>query len=161
MTNQWHNEELEWLKSELQRAQDDRVKVLVLTHHVPTRGNASACISPYPDGPVTDAFSTSLEELLRPPIACWLFGHTHTSSQLTYDVASGRLRAIEPATKGLKHPSERKLKRKLRTAECVLLASNQLGYPNDGGHLKSNFNPFMTAYISTGGDIVSLAPSLP
>jgi len=170
VTTSWHFEELEWLQREIKRCEKDGKKAVVLTHHTPTRGIPNrAHVAPEPfcfsDSAVTDAFSTSLEYMIQPPIVAWLFGHTHHSSALTYEWSNDNLRSLEPASKGSIHPAACKLKKKIDTTRQILLASNQMGYPFKGEHSKkggegSCYNPFMTLYVSLERDVASLGPSV-
>ena len=74
-TNRWHREEREWLEQQLHFARDNKESVLVLTHHTPSFSRTS---HPQHDGTsLSHAFSSNLDHLLQPPVAAWLFGHTH------------------------------------------------------------------------------------
>lgn len=74
-TNQWHADEVKWLKSELEALPPGH-QALVLTHHAPTFKRTS---NPVHDGsPIGSAFATDLEWLLQTgKIHTWAFGHTH------------------------------------------------------------------------------------
>ena len=73
-----HREHVAWLGGELKRAEDDGVRLVVLTHHAPLLDGTSA---PCQDNsPLMSAFATDLPHLLRPPVALWVYGHTHFSA---------------------------------------------------------------------------------
>ena len=146
----------------------------MLTHHAPTRHD----VSTFPDTPITDGtmpcpfvfcvihfvccvllgFATSLEAMLKPPIACWLFGHTHYSSAQKFEFRRSR---FKPLDLGSAPTRAAKLKKKLNPAKEVLVCSNQLGYSHHGEAKTSRFNPFMTLSVQNfEGGRVSLAPSV-
>ncbi len=76
----WHAQDLAWLTAELQRAKDDGVPVVVMTHHAPVRDS----ISPFYDGdPLTGAFANDLQDLIetyQPKV--WVHGHVHNQVEL-------------------------------------------------------------------------------
>jgi len=75
-TNQWHKEELEWLKDEIQKSREKNEKMIILTHHSPIFGNG--CNNPEMwDDETNYAFSTDLVELMNEDILLWGYGHTH------------------------------------------------------------------------------------
>ena len=74
-TNQWHKDELEWITDEIEKAKQEGERVLVMTHHAPTKRRTSA--PKHTGGGMQSGFATDLEHLLCPPVAGWLFGHTH------------------------------------------------------------------------------------
>lgn len=106
----------------------------------------------------------------RPPIAAWLFGHTHWSSQQVFNIESGRIkarcqthpnpRACSGSIEGLsdiftprdlawlqgldrgEYPVRpAKLERRIITGKEVLVASNQLGYMHFKEYDQPNPNP--------------------
>jgi len=77
-TNAFHSQELTWLKEEIEKASKAEEPVIVLTHHAPSFRNTS---NPKHNGsPVSHAFQTDLESMLKKPLLAWCFGHTHYSS---------------------------------------------------------------------------------
>lgn len=80
--NQAHAEDLHWLTSECAaiRAKEPQRRVIVLTHHAPTKIGTSA--PKYEDSPFASAFSTELtaHPVWTAPISIWVYGHTHHNS---------------------------------------------------------------------------------
>jgi len=77
-SQQWFNEEKQWLQEQIAEARKNGEKVLVLTHHAPSRRGTSA---PEFDGSENNsAFASDLEVMMGDPIKVWCFGHTHFSS---------------------------------------------------------------------------------
>jgi len=75
---QWHNEEVQWLKAQIEEAKNKGEKVLILTHHAPSLRGTSA---PRFEGSENNgAFASDLESMMGYPVAAWCFGHTHYSS---------------------------------------------------------------------------------
>jgi predicted phosphodiesterase len=76
-TNALHARDLAFLRAAIARAEADGVPLVVVTHHAPSmRGTSHARNA---GGPLTRAFATPLDALLRPPVAAWVHGHTHFS----------------------------------------------------------------------------------
>eukprot|EP01102_Stenamoeba_stenopodia_P018115 TRINITY_DN6603_c0_g1_i2.p2 TRINITY_DN6603_c0_g1~~TRINITY_DN6603_c0_g1_i2.p2 ORF type:complete len:183 (-),score=30.88 TRINITY_DN6603_c0_g1_i2:15-563(-) len=72
-------DELQYIKDQIEEAKRENQRVVVLTHHTPLMKGTS---HPQYDGSSTNcAFSTDLSSILGPPIALWCFGHTHFSSE--------------------------------------------------------------------------------
>jgi len=75
-TNQWHKNELEWLKSEIQKSREKNEKMIIFTHHSPIFGNG--CSNPEMWEDETNfAFSTDLMDMMKEDILLWAYGHTH------------------------------------------------------------------------------------
>lgn len=75
--NRVHRDDLAWLESQLYEACIDCKKVVVLTHHAPTRRGTSA--PKYCGNEFSTSFSTHLEHLFKLPVIVWAHGHTHYS----------------------------------------------------------------------------------
>lgn len=77
-----HARDLEWLTNECAaiRAQEPHRRVIVLSHHAPTRHGTSA--PQHANSPLTSAFATELttHTVWASPITVWAFGHTHHNS---------------------------------------------------------------------------------
>jgi len=97
--NEWHCQDVTWLKKELKRAQKDRVKAIVFTHHAPLQKGTSNPQFEKRKGPalyVNEAFRTDLSDLLiRYQPHAWAFGHTHWHCFFTHE-DSGTLIASHP-----------------------------------------------------------------
>jgi len=80
--NNAHTADLDWLTNECAtiRAQEPHRRIIVLTHHAPTRHGTSA--PKYADSLVASAFATELttHRVWASPILLWAFGHTHFNS---------------------------------------------------------------------------------
>lgn len=83
--NRAHEQDLQWLTNECAaiRAQEPHRRVIVLTHHAPTKIGTSA--PKYEDSPINSAFSTELSShpVWTAPISTWVYGHTHHNSDRT------------------------------------------------------------------------------
>ncbi|WP_028228928.1 metallophosphoesterase [Paraburkholderia ferrariae] len=73
-----HAHALAWLKTEL--AKPFAGKTIVVTHHAPHRLSLAAR---YANDLASGGFVSDLDALVRPPVALWLHGHTHTSFDYT------------------------------------------------------------------------------
>lgn len=76
--NEVHAAELEWLKSAIATVEAAGKKAIVLTHHAPSCHGTSN--PKHANSPISSAFGSNLEYLLKPPVVLWMFGHTHYSS---------------------------------------------------------------------------------
>jgi len=65
ITNQFHTEDVNWLRSEIEKGKTNNEPVIILTHHAPYLTDEG-----WLDG-------TDLHELFNAPVAVWCFGHTH------------------------------------------------------------------------------------
>jgi len=73
-TNQWHKDELQWLKDEIAKAKVNNERVVVMTHHAPWMKGTSD--PQFDESPINCAFSTDLSSLIDKPVTAWIFGHT-------------------------------------------------------------------------------------
>ena len=76
--NEVHAAELEWLQSAIANVKAAGKKAIVLTHHAPSCCGTSA--PEHINSPISSAFGSNLEYILKPPVVLWMFGHTHYSS---------------------------------------------------------------------------------
>ncbi|QGZ62878.1 metallophosphoesterase [Paraburkholderia acidisoli] len=67
-----------WLETELRRPFAG--KTIVVTHHAPHRHSLA---ERYASDPVSAGFVNDLATLVRPPVALWVHGHTHTGFDYT------------------------------------------------------------------------------
>jgi Icc-related predicted phosphoesterase len=76
-----HRHDLQFLETQLCLRQDDEIKIVVVTHHLPT----FQCIAPKYRNCKTlnTGFATSLEYLMGPNVKYWMCGHTHTRAVTT------------------------------------------------------------------------------
>jgi len=80
--NRWHQEEVDWLKTELTKAVENSERVVVLTHHSPLF-NCGSSDPQYFCSPSNSAFCTDLSEFMGKPIELWAYGHTHWFQDMT------------------------------------------------------------------------------
>lgn len=74
-TNRWNKESIQFLTEELNKANENKEQVLVLTHHAPIFEHTSSL--EYKGSIGTLAFANQLQSLLGSPLHTWVFGHTH------------------------------------------------------------------------------------
>ena len=88
----WHGEDVEWLQRELQKAEEQGIPTVVLTHHAPLKN----CASSHPDfmgdrvqESANSACCTDLRPLLKrygnSILRAWLYGHTHWFQDMTVE----------------------------------------------------------------------------
>jgi len=148
-TNAWHARELAWLEGELSRAEADGRRCVVLTHHAPTFHEA--CPPKHRTSALNCAFCSDLERLLRPPVAAWLYGHTHWSTWQRFRRPPGGT----PGVPGCWSSLEAELDA-LGEAACaaeageILVASNQLGY-GTAEHLCARCRPALLLELPPDG----------
>jgi len=75
ITNQWHKENVEWLKKELEEIQSSKSNVIIATHHAPLLDDGCAHPDLF-DWEVKHMLGTNLN-LFQPCISSWIYGHTH------------------------------------------------------------------------------------
>jgi predicted phosphodiesterase len=81
-TNQWHEEDVRWLSSELKLHPE--TPTIILTHHAPLmRGTSDARYEQKNRG-LNHGFATNLEGLFHRQVKLWCFGHTHHSADFTF-----------------------------------------------------------------------------
>eukprot|EP00727_Mastigamoeba_balamuthi_P004813 m51a1_g1433 hypothetical protein (613) ;mRNA; f:88850-91557 len=81
-TNSWHMQDRAFIQSELELAKDENQKVVVLSHHAPVAQCCSSAAEFY-DKPANHGFMTDLSHMFGPPMAAWLYGHTHWFQDMT------------------------------------------------------------------------------
>jgi len=75
-----HQEDVEWIKKQINNAKARSKRLVLLTHHAPT-GLNTLDEEAREQGPEVQTITyTNLEHLFGPPLAVWCFGHTHWSS---------------------------------------------------------------------------------
>ena len=78
--NKFHDESIDFLSKELQRAKEDNKDVIILTHHAPTDYKTI-----YPEAdPKTNPIGygmnyASMEQYFKKPLVAWFSGHTHSN----------------------------------------------------------------------------------
>lgn len=82
-TNRWHEDELQYILSEVQLAREENQVAIVLTHHAPLLKGTSH--PRYTGELLNHGFSTDLSVHMGNPIAVWCYGHTVSSFYLTQE----------------------------------------------------------------------------
>ncbi|KAL3162689.1 hypothetical protein ABBQ38_008733 [Trebouxia sp. C0009 RCD-2024] len=95
--NEVHAAELEWLTSEIAKVKASGRQAVVLTYHAPSCRGTSA--PEHIDSPISSAFGSDIEYLLKPPVVLWMFGHTHYSSDQ-------RINGVRLCSNQLGYPNE-------------------------------------------------------
>jgi hypothetical protein len=113
-----HAADVAWLTAELALAEADGVRLLVVTHHAPSKAGTSAPKNR--GGPLDCAFASDLDRLLVPPVAAWIHGHTHFSHQTLRKFDQQTLRKFDQNAEG-----------------CgVWLVANQRGYADNPSEVR-------------------------
>jgi len=76
--NHKHFKAVQFLKKELQRANKDGKRLVVVTHHAPYLRNTSR--EEHRGSKLSSAFATDLTPLITYPVVAWAYGHTHHSN---------------------------------------------------------------------------------
>lgn len=76
--NACHSLNVDFLRTEIARATDEGVQLVIMTHHAPLE--SGVCRPQQEGNALSSAFQTDLSELMGPPVAVWCFGHTHYCS---------------------------------------------------------------------------------
>ena len=76
-TNIIHAKEKRMLESQIDYWGTQKTQVCVITHHMPS----FTLISPrYKDSPLNYCFASNCEDLMKPHVRAWIYGHTHNVS---------------------------------------------------------------------------------
>jgi hypothetical protein len=79
LTNNWHEQTVRWLTIEIDRCEQERKHVVVLSHHLPTELLIN---KRYKGSKYNCAFYSDLDMLLQGPIRAWICGHSHHHVQM-------------------------------------------------------------------------------
>lgn len=77
--NAMHERHKQWLKKSLKDIENEERTAIVLTHHAPTNRNTSA--PQHDTSPLSSAFYTDLDDMIKLPAVAFVSGHTHFSNQ--------------------------------------------------------------------------------
>lgn len=75
--NKLFNENYEFIEEEIKKAEIDNKKLIVITHHVPSFNLIN---DKYKTGYMSlynQCFASQCDSLIKEPILCWIYGHTH------------------------------------------------------------------------------------
>lgn len=75
--NERHAKERKWLEKEIELCGCEDKQLIVVTHHCPSFTNT--CRLEHRGGSEQSLFCTSMDGLLKPPVALYVFGHSHYS----------------------------------------------------------------------------------
>lgn len=70
---QKHQQHREWLENIITNPPPETKKMVILTHHAPSIQMLRE------QGGNTGAYASDCDDLFKPPVVCWLSGHTHDS----------------------------------------------------------------------------------
>lgn len=73
--NRSHWEDRSWLLREIAACAEEARPAVVVTHHLPSFQLIASRFAGA--GRINAAFASDVEELIRPPVAAWIAGHTH------------------------------------------------------------------------------------
>jgi len=85
--NQLHQEQLKWIENQLEKAKLDQKRVVLLTHHAPTKNSVDT--GRYQTDPVysqtysTETLKGKIQDSFGDIIEYWCFGHTHDNVNFT------------------------------------------------------------------------------
>ena len=78
LVNRWHWDDRMWLLREIAACAEEARPAVVVTHHLPSFQLISARFAGA--GRINAAFASDVEELIKPPVAAWICGHTHVGT---------------------------------------------------------------------------------
>ena len=78
LVNRWHWEDRMWLLREIAACAEEARPAVVVTHHLPSFQLIAARFANA--GRINAAFASDVEELIKPPVAAWIAGHTHVGA---------------------------------------------------------------------------------
>ncbi|KAL0488538.1 hypothetical protein AKO1_015763 [Acrasis kona] len=82
-TNRMHQEDLNWLKNEIESAKQRGERVVVLTHHAPLDKGTSAPQYEVETNLARTAFATDLQSMIcSKNMELWAYGHTHYNNEI-------------------------------------------------------------------------------
>lgn len=73
-----HSRDLKFIQIEIERAKHDKKRLIVVSHHAPSKKNTSS--KKHLGCPLSSAYSTELDHLFQDPVIAWIYGHTHHSN---------------------------------------------------------------------------------
>jgi hypothetical protein len=82
MSTELHTKERSNLKAHIDYWGSQQAQVCVLTHHMPSFDLIS---SRYKDNLLNACFASSCEDLMKPHVRAWIYGHTHNASSGVLD----------------------------------------------------------------------------
>lgn len=73
--NSMHKESKDYIKSMIQQCEEDNKKIIMITHHLPSFSLNHPKYIQYKN--YNQCFSSHSDDLIKDPVKCWIFGHTH------------------------------------------------------------------------------------
>lgn len=95
-TREWYQENVQWIRDELDKARQEGVPTVVLTHHTPHLNGTSH--PRFAGDALSCCFSSDLTDLLTFPVKLWACGHTHYNFDM--DFGGTRLLSNQRGYKG-------------------------------------------------------------
>jgi hypothetical protein len=80
LVNRWHWEDRMWLLREIAACAEEARPAVVVTHHLPSFQLIASRFAGA--GRINAAFASDVEELVKPPVAAWIAGHTHVGAHV-------------------------------------------------------------------------------
>lgn len=77
----WHARDVLWIQKEMEKALQDKKKLVVLTHH----GPLMEMTGQYAINPLTSAFVSDLKHLFTEPVLAFASGHVHSNVDTTFN----------------------------------------------------------------------------
>jgi hypothetical protein len=78
LVNRWHWDDRTWLLREIAACAEEARPAVVVTHHLPSFQLIASRFAGA--GRINAAFASDVEELVKPPVAAWIAGHTHVGA---------------------------------------------------------------------------------
>lgn len=79
--NRVHNECTKFIENITEKSKQDEKKLIVVTHHMPSYTLIDPKYEKYKK--YNQCFASDCDYLVKDPIICWIFGHTHTKMEKT------------------------------------------------------------------------------
>lgn len=95
--NRSHWEDRMWLLREIAACAEEARPAVVVTHHLPSFQLIAARFAGA--GRINAAFASDVEELIKPPVAAWISGHTHVG-------AHAHINGVQVCVNPVGYPSE-------------------------------------------------------
>ena len=75
--NFWHDYSRIQINTYIAVAKAEKKIPIVISHHLPSYDLIHSKYTEYAYAPYNQCFASHSDDLIKPPIACWIFGHTH------------------------------------------------------------------------------------
>jgi Calcineurin-like phosphoesterase len=144
--NRWHWADRSWLLGEIAACAEEARPAVVVTHHLPSFQLIASRFAGA--GRINAAFASNAEDLIRPPVAAWIAGHTHVG-------VHARINGVQVCVNPMGYPGEEDRGATGYCRELFLEISTELA----GG--SADFRDPMLVAASGSLDDEATAPSSP